>query len=476
MTNRSNVEERAGTRLTGKTVCLVTLGCSKNFVDSEQMGGILAHAGLTLITEPQRAEIIVVNTCAFIESAKEEAIGAILDLAEHKLPAFGICEYLIVTGCLSERYAEEIKDDLPEVDAILGTRSFHSIVDAINNLYVRTDNEVRIYRSAEHTDALRHLAGRRLHTTGAYAYVKIAEGCSRRCTYCAIPGIRGPLQSRPISEIAAEAEDLAKRGVQELILVAQDSTSYGEDLYGKPRLAELLKTLTKIPEIRWIRLLYMYADRFDAELIDVFKNEEKLLPYIDLPIQHASDKVLKRMARPDTNRSLRELLTALRRELPDAVLRTTVMVGFPGETQEDYEELLRFIEEFRFDHLGCFIFSPEEGTAAVNLPQTVDKETAAARYEGVMLLQQKIAGERAARHINMSYDVLLEALNEDGLSFRGRAWFQTPEEDSFINVYSQTPNASVGEWHSVRIVESTPYELTGVTPISTEKEQKIEST
>lgn len=447
----------------GRRVSLVTLGCSKNLVDSEQMAGLMSEAGLILTADSKGAEIVVVNTCAFIESARVEAIDAILELAELKDSAIGNCKYLIVTGCLSERYAEDIRRELPEVDAILGTRSYYAIVEAIQELDRRSDTEALIYRSTRDADALKHLSGSRRHSTGAFAYLKIAEGCSRHCTYCAIPGIRGNLQSRAIEDIVSEALDLSQQGVRELILVAQDTTSYGMDIYNRPRLADLLTELAQIPEVRWIRILYMYADRFDDELIQVMKHESKILPYVDLPIQHASDRVLKRMGRPDTRSSLSQLLSSLRMELPDVSLRTTVMVGFPGETEEDYQELLAFIREFRFDHLGCFIFSPEEGTAAVHLDGNVDLEVAKKRYDGVMALQQEIAEEQASKRLGETYDVLLEELNDDGLSYRGRAWFQAPEADSVFSVYAEQPGIELNQWYSVKVMDCTAYEYTGIT-------------
>lgn len=446
-----------------QTVSLVTLGCSKNFVDSEQMAGLMQDAGLTLISDPSQADAIVVNTCAFIESAREEAIETILDLADYKDPSQGRCQHLIVTGCLGERYAQAIKDDLPEVDAILGTRSYYAIVEAIADLDRREDQEARIYHSTDKMDAIRHLDRVRRHSTGSFAYVKVAEGCRRGCAFCAIPSIRGTLISRPMASILEEARELVSQGAQELILIAQDTTSYGLDLYGEPRLAELMEQLAAIEGVRWVRALYLYADRFSDELLRVMRDNAKILPYIDLPIQHASDRVLKRMARPDTEASLRSLFQRIREAIPHAIIRTTVMVGFPGETDEDYQALLDFIKEVRFSHLGCFIFSPEEGTRAESFPDRVDPAVARSRYEGVMQLQQTISRKQQQQFVDETFDVLLEAISEDGLAYLGRTWFQAPEVDGHTLVYAREADIEVGKWYPVQVKEADDYGLTGFT-------------
>ena len=361
-------------------VGFVSLGCSKNLVDTEKTIGIFKSNEYEIVNNPKEAEIIVINTCGFIESAKEEAINTILEMAEYKKKK---CKYLIAMGCLVERYKDELEKALPEVDLFIKYSEYNFLWEQIENLLGDNKNKEK-YKEFDKVE------DRVISTGDNFAYLKIADGCSNRCTYCAIPYIRGPQISRKMEDIIKEAEKLVEEGYKELILIAQDTTKYGIDIYGKPRLAELLQELCKLEKLHWIRFLYAYPETIDDELIKVVKENDKICKYFDIPIQHISDTVLKRMNRQSNGKTIRNLIQKLRKEIPEVVIRTTVMVGFPGETKEDFEELYDFLKEARFDKLGCFAYSKEDGTPAARIKEQIHPMTKKSRYNKIMSLQQEI--------------------------------------------------------------------------------------
>ena len=438
-------------------IALVHLGCPKNLVDSECMNGILETEGYRLVPDVAQADVIVVNTCGFIESAKKEAIDMILSLADHKAPA-GRCRFLIVTGCLAQRYPQEILDSMPEVDAVLGTSAYGRIAQAVERLTVDPTR----FSDCGRSDALSHLNIRRHVSTQGYAYLKIAEGCSNHCAFCAIPSIRGPFVSRPFEDILEEARALSSEGATELLLIAQDTTRYGLDLYGRRRLPELIRALSKIDSVRMLRVMYAYPDGIDDALVEELSGNPKLARYLDIPIQHASDEVLRRMSRRGSKEALRDLLTRLRAAVPGIILRSTVLVGFPGETEEQYEELLSFLGEARFDRLGAFVFSPEEGTPAATMVPKIGRRTAERRYKGVMSLQQGISLELGRASIGKVLRVVVESIDEDGVFYVGRSYGEAPEVDPPIHVAGTERPLVLGEVVSVKIVDASEYDLTGV--------------
>lgn len=454
-------------------VYLISLGCSKNLVDSENMSGILTNHGYKITLDPMEAKVIVVNTCGFLQNAVQEAIEMLLEMADYKVS--GSCDFLVVTGCMSQRYANEIQQELPEVDAILGTGSYFEIADVLNELYEKraeatgSSTSLRsepkaltlIRRSTAPEDALRHLAVRRPVSTGPYAYLKVSEGCDKGCAYCAIPGIRGGLCSRPMADLVAEAHYLAQVGIKEVVLIAQDTTAYGLDRYGERRLAQLIREIAPIEGIERIRFLYAYANGMTDELLHVMKEDPKVVHYVDLPIQHASDAVLRGMNRSDTREFLTRTFSRIREALPDCALRTTVMVGFPGETAQDFEELCDFVREIEFDHLGAFIFSPEEGTRAFNMRPLVAETEARKRSDTIMEIQRAIVERKNLAKSGRSIPVLIESVSDDGIFYIGRAPFQAPEVDPVTYVASPIP-LQIGAIHSVTIVDHLEYDLTGV--------------
>mgnify|MGYP000547357530 CR=1 FL=1 len=384
-------------------ILFVSLGCDKNLVDTEVMLGLLASRGHQMVDSEEIADVIVINTCCFIHDAKEESIQTILEMAEYKKA--GSCKALIVTGCLAQRYKQEIIDEIEEVDAVLGTTSYDKIVEAI-------DEALAGHTSVEMTDidALPLVESKRLVTTGGhFAYLKIAEGCDKHCTYCIIPKIRGNFRSVPIERLLKEAEDLVAQGVKEIILVAQETTLYGKDLYGEKSLHKLLRELCKISGLRWIRILYCYPEEITDELIQVIKEEDKICNYLDLPIQHASDGILKRMGRRTSKEQLVEIIGKLRKEIPDIAIRTTLITGFPrGETQEQHEELMEFVDEMEFDRLGVFTYSPEEDTPAAVMPDQIPEDVKEDRQAELMELQQEIAFDLAEEMIGREVLVMIE--------------------------------------------------------------------
>lgn len=444
------------------TFYILSLGCPKNEVDAECMSYALSNADYNFVDDPFKANYLIVNTCGFIQSAKEEAISAILDLAEIKQKNLehNLVSYLIVTGCLSQRYAKQIYSEFPEVDLVLGTAQYDQIVESVYRL--KENQNLRKYLP-EKPGSLEHLFhGEQAATDRSYAYLKIAEGCSNHCAFCAIPGIRGPLLSRKLEDVVAEAKILTERGFKEVILIAQDTTRYGLDIYGKPYLIELLKELIRIPNIGLIRLMYVYGDVFSDELIDFMAEHEQIAAYIDLPIQHASDKILKSMGRRDTNQQLRQLIAKLRSKIHNLILRTTVLVGFPGETDQDFIELKKFIADIKFDRLGCFVFSPEEGTRAYKMSDLPPAEIAEARYHEIMTLQREISLEKNKARIGQFYQVLLEDISEDGLFFVGRSYGEAPNIDPSIFVLAQQADLKIGDVATVKIIDADDYELIGV--------------
>ncbi|MBQ9486638.1 MAG: 30S ribosomal protein S12 methylthiotransferase RimO, partial [Selenomonadaceae bacterium] len=410
-------------------VGVISLGCAKNLVDTEVMLGILRDNGITITPNPAEADILIINTCAFIASAKEESITTILNFAEYKTE--GNCRALIVAGCLGQRYRQELLDEMPEIDAIVGTGAWHRIMEAVEEtlsgrrVILIGENEV-IYSSKTP----------RLITTPDYtAYVKIAEGCNHRCAFCAIPLIRGKQISRPIDDIRAEVERLAENGVKEINLIAQDTTNYGRDIYGEVKLCDLLRELVKVEKIHWIRLLYSYPQHFTDELIDLIASEPKICKYVDLPLQHADDAVLKRMHRPDTRESIETLLKKLREKIPGVAIRSTFMVGFPGETDEEFQTLKKFIETQRLDKVGVFVYSPEEGTAAYAMDGQVDEGTAQERYHELMSIQSLISQEINESLEGKEFEVLVEGRDmEVSEVVAGRSYREAPEVDGQIYI------------------------------------------
>lgn len=435
-------------------ILFVSLGCDKNLVDTEVMLGLLASRGHQMVDSEEIADVIVINTCCFIHDAKEESIQTILEMAEYKKA--GSCKALIVTGCLAQRYKQEIIDEIEEVDAVLGTTSYDKIVEAI-------DEALAGHKSVEMTDidALPLVESKRLVTTGGhFAYLKIAEGCDKHCTYCIIPKIRGNFRSVPIERLLKEAEDLVAQGVKEIILVAQETTLYGKDLYGEKSLHKLLRELCKISGLRWIRILYCYPEEITDELIQVIKEEDKICNYLDLPIQHASDGILKRMGRRTSKEQLVEIIGKLRKEIPDIAIRTTLITGFPGETQEQHEELMEFVDEMEFDRLGVFTYSPEEDTPAAVMPDQIPEDVKEDRQAELMELQQEIAFDLAEEMIGREVLVMIEGKVADENAYVGRTYKDAPNVDGLIFVESEEELMS-GDFARVRITGALEYDLMG---------------
>ena len=435
-------------------ILFISLGCDKNLVDSEVMLGLLDKKGYQIVDSEEDADIIVVNTCCFIHDAKEESIQTILEMAEYKKE--GKLKALIVTGCLAQRYQQEIIDEIPEVDAVLGTTSYDHIVEAVEEALAGNGHVV-----LEDVDALPDVKEKRLVTTGGhYAYMKIAEGCDKHCTYCIIPKLRGNYRSVPMEKLLAEAKDLADQGVKELILVAQDTTVYGKDLYGEKSLHKLLRELCKISGIQWIRILYCYPEEIYDELIQTIKEENKVCHYLDLPIQHASDAVLKRMGRRTSKAQLVEIIEKLRKEIPDISLRTTLITGFPGETQEQHEELKDFVDEMEFDRLGVFTYSPEEDTPAATMTEQIPEEVKEDRQAELMELQQEIAFDLAEDMVGREVLVMIEGKVADENAYVGRTYKDAPNVDGLIFINTDEELMS-GDFARVRVTGALEYDLIG---------------
>ena len=435
-------------------ILFISLGCDKNLVDSEVMLGLLDKKGYQIVDSEEDADIIVVNTCCFIHDAKEESIQTILEMAEYKKE--GKLKALIVTGCLAQRYQQEIIDEIPEVDAVLGTTSYDHIVEAVEEALAGNGHVV-----LEDVDALPDVKEKRLVTTGGhYAYMKIAEGCDKHCTYCIIPKLRGNYRSVPMEKLLAEAKDLADQGVKELILVAQETTVYGKDLYGEKSLHKLLRELCKISGIQWIRILYCYPEEIYDELIQTIKEENKVCHYLDLPIQHASDAVLKRMGRRTSKAQLVEIIEKLRKEIPDISLRTTLITGFPGETQEQHEELKDFVDEMEFDRLGVFTYSPEEDTPAATMTEQIPEEVKEDRQAELMELQQEIAFDLAEDMVGREVLVMIEGKVADENAYVGRTYKDAPNVDGLIFINTDEELMS-GDFARVRVTGAMEYDLIG---------------
>ena len=447
-------------------VGFISLGCSKNLIDTEITVGMFKDHHYNIVNEPSKAEIIVINTCGFIDSAKEEAINTILEMAEYKKQR---CKYIIVMGCLVQRYYEDLKKCLPEVDLFIKISDYDKLWQAIEDVIkrdiklksakptIKKISEIEQMPMLEQTGYLD-----RVVTTGKnYAYLKIGEGCSNKCTYCAIPYIRGPFVSRKKEDILGEAKELAEQGIKEIIVIAQDTTKYGVDIYGKPQLVELLQELSKIDGIKWIRFLYSYPEGITDELIELVANNEKIAKYFDIPIQHISDNILKRMNRKTSKKDIETLLDKIRKKIPDVVLRTSLIVGFPGETEDKFEELLEFVEKARFDKLGTFMYSKEEGTPAARLPEQIHGNTKKSRYNKIMKKQQQISRENLEKRIGKTCTVLIENKTFDGKYYVGRTMQDAPEIDGLVYILNTTDKDLLNQFIVCEIEGVSEYDLVG---------------
>ncbi len=427
-------------------VGFISLGCSKNLVVTEEIIGLFKKRNYQIVGDPAEAEILLINTCGFIESAKEEGIQTILEMADYKEDK---CKYLIVTGCLVERYEEELRKEMPEVDLFVSIKDYDKLWEKIDNLVNNKNEDDKL--SYKH----------RVLTTGdTMAYLKIAEGCSNYCTYCAIPYIQGKYISRKYEDILDEANMLAKKGIQELVVIAQDTTKYGLDLYDKARLPELLNDLCKIDGIKWIRFLYSYPESITDELIEVVKNNDKICKYFDLPIQHISDEVLKKMNRKSDGNTIRNLIRKLRKEIPEVILRTTLIVGFPGETEDNFNELCEFVKESKFDRLGAFAYSAEDGTPAAKFPNQIEENVKNCRRDTIMEIQQTVSFNNLSNKVGNVYECIVENITEDGEYYVARSYMDVPSEDGVIYV-KYNPEYMINEFVSVKITGSDEYDLYG---------------
>ena len=427
-------------------VGFISLGCSKNLVVTEEIIGLFKKHGYEITNDASEAEVLLINTCGFIESAKKEAIDTILEMADYKKDK---CKYLIVTGCLVQRYEEDLRKEMPEVDLFVSIKDYDYLWERIDNLINKKDN----------VDYLNFM-DRYITTGDSMAYLKIAEGCSNYCTYCAIPYIQGRYVSRDYDEIIEEAKMLAKKGIKELVVIAQDTTKYGVDLYGKSRLAELLDDLCKIDGFKWIRFLYSYPESIDDELISVVKKNDKICNYFDIPIQHIADGILKRMNRKTTGNDIRNIITKLRKEIPNVILRTTLIVGFPGETEEDFKELCEFVKESKFDRLGAFSYSAEDGTPAAKFTDQINESIKEDRRNKIMELQQSISTNNLKNKVGKKYECLIENITEDGEYYIGRSYMDVPSEDGVIYIENDG-TGMINEFVLVEITDNNEYDLFG---------------
>ncbi len=432
--------------MTVMNVGFISLGCSKNLVVTEEIIGLFRKNNFKIVEDPELADILVINTCGFIESAKEEGIQTILEMAEYKKKNL---KYLVVTGCLVQRYLKELEEELPEVDLFVSISDYNMLWNKITNLINERESNQQL-----------NFFDRVLTTGDIMAYLKIAEGCSNYCTYCAIPYIQGKYVSRDFDEIIEEAKSLANKGIQELVVIAQDTTKYGVDLYGKSRLTELLKELEKIEGIKWIRFLYSYPETITDDLIELVKNSKKICHYFDLPIQHISDDVLKRMNRKSDKESIYNLIKKLRKEIPDVILRTTLIVGFPGETEEQFNELCEFIKFAKFDRLGAFSYSAEDGTPAAKFKDQIAEDVKEARRNKIMEIQQEISTNNLKNKIGKKYECLIENITEDGEYYIGRSYMDVPSEDGVVYI-KFNPEYMINEFVNVEITDSIEYDLYG---------------
>ena len=448
-------------------VGFISLGCSKNLIDTECLIGIFKDNRFQIVNEEEKADILVINTCGFIESAKEEAINTILEMAEYKKQR---CQYLIVMGCLVQRYYEELVKALPEVDLFIKIEDYDKLWDKIEDLLKRGIVQKEKKKTSKKITEIpqmpmfteQEFLNRTITTGNNYAYIKIGEGCSNKCTYCAIPYIRGPFVSRKMEDILEETNMLAKKGIKELIVIAQDTTKYGIDIYGESKLAELLENLSKIEGIQWIRFLYAYPEGITERLIHVVANNDKIANYFDIPIQHISNTVLKRMNRKTNKEQIEHLLETIRKNIPDVVLRTSLIVGFPGETKEDFEELKEFVKVAKFDKLGTFMYSKEDGTPAEKLPNQIHGNTKKARYNQIMQIQQEISKDVQSKKMGKIYEVLVEDMSFDGKYYIGRTMQDVPEMDGIVyikNEIDKKPEEIVNHFIKCKVTEVSDYDL-----------------
>ena len=437
-----------------RKVLFISLGCDKNLADSEEMLGMLVENGYEITNDESEAEAIVINTCAFIHDAKEESVNSILEMAQYK--ETGKLKVLLVTGCLAQRYQKEIIKEIPEVDAVLGTGSWDELIQALDKAF-----EGEKYLDFQSIDRVPQAGGKRVITTGGYYdYLKIAEGCDKCCTYCIIPKLRGKYRSIPMEKLVAQAEYLASQGVRELIVVAQETTVYGKDLYGEKSLHILLRKLCRIPGIQWIRILYCYPEEIYPELIQTMKEERKICHYLDLPIQHCNDRILKRMGRRTTKAELIQIVETLRKEIPDIILRTTLITGFPGETQEEHEELMEFIDTMEFDRLGVFTYSAEEDTPAAKMPDQIEEEEKQRRQAELMELQQEISIDKGNARIGSEVEVMVEGKVADENAYVARTYGDAPGVDGYLFINTDTQLMS-GDFAMVHVTGALEYDLIG---------------
>ena len=446
-------------------VGFISLGCSKNLIDTEATIGMFKKHNFKVVNNEEKADILVINTCGFIEAAKEEAINTILEMAEYKNRN---CKYLIVMGCLVQRYYDELVKALPEVDLFVKIEDYDTLWEQIEDL-IKRDIVIRKKKSSKKITEIPKMPMltqeqflERTITTGQdYAYLKIGEGCSNKCTYCAIPYIRGPFVSRKKEDIIEEAKMLAKKGIKELIIIAQDTTKYGIDIYGENKLAELLQELCKIKELKWIRFLYSYPEGITDELIETVARNEKIAKYFDIPIQHSSDTILKKMNRKTNKKQIKEIISKIRNKIPDAIIRTSLIVGFPNETEEDFKDLLEFVKETKFDRLGTFMYSKEDGTPAAKLPEQIHGNTKKARYNKIMKEQQKIAAEKMKEKIGKESEVLVENISFDGKYLIGRTMQDAPDIDGLVYIKSEEENSNkyLHQFIKCKVIDSKDYDL-----------------
>ena len=445
----------------------VHLGCSKNLIDTEATIGICKEHGLEIVNEEKDSDIIIINTCGFIDSAKEEAINTILEMAEYKKQK---CKYLIVMGCLVQRYYDDLQKALPEVDLFIKLDEYDCLWEKIEDLIKRGIVEKSKTKSIKKISEIppmpmltqEEFLNREISTGKNYAYLKIGEGCSNRCTYCAIPYIRGPFVSRKMEDILQEAKALVKKGIKELIVIAQDTTKYGIDIYGESKLTELLQELSKIKELKWIRFLYSYPEGISDELIEFVANNDKIAKYFDIPVQHISNNMLKKMNRKTSKEQIQGLIEKIRERIPEVTLRTSLMVGFPGETDEDFEELCKFVQQAKFDKLGAFMYSREEGTPAAKLPDQIHGNTKKSRYNKIMQIQQKVSNQNLRKKIGKEYEVLIEDMSFDRRYYIGRTMQDVPDIDGLVyikNNAEENPEKFINKFIKCKIIYVDNYDL-----------------
>lgn len=440
-------------------ISFVSLGCDKNLIDSEIMLGLIDEEGYTITYDDSEADIIIINSCGFIMDANQEAIDKVLEMADYKKE--GRCKALIVTGCMAQRYKDEIFEALPEVDAVVGTGDFENIGTVIKKL-LEGERQVKLVTDKEHILNPDNSYKRIITTTGGFSYLKIAEGCDNHCTYCTIPSLRGHYRSRTIDSLVKEAEILAEKGVRELILIAQDTSLYGKDIYGKKELPKLLRRLSEIEDIKWLRILYCYPENITDELIDEMANNPKVLHYLDMPIQHSEDRILKLMGRKSTNGSLKETIAKLRAKMPDMCLRTTLITGFPSESEEEFKAQCDFIKEIKFDRLGVFTYSAEEGTPAAKMPDQIDEEIKAERKDYILSLQRGISADICQSFTGKTLEVIVEGKidGEDDNVYCGRSYRDCYEIDGFV-FFKSDEELLAGDFYNIKINEAGDYDLIG---------------